>query len=328
MATTPNYGWTKPIVGGDNDVWGAEINTDLDSIDTVVHGIDTRVIPAASSTAPAMDGAASAGTAAAFARGDHVHPTDTTRAAAGALPLASTTPPAMDGAQTIGSNTTHFALADHVHPTDTTRAAASALPLISTATPNMNSGAGSAGVGPNYAAGDHVHPTDTSRAAASALASYLPLAGGALTGALTPSQTAGIIGTTTNNNVAAGGVGEYQSAAQTVGVALTNGVAKTIVTLPLTAGDWNVDGVFSVLPSVTVTDVQGGISITTNTLPGTFDFGAFEIGTTSGSLNNVTFPTGTMRVQLAAPGNVFLVGYAEFAGSCTGYGKIQARRVR
>ena len=39
-------------------------------------------VPLASATAPVMDGTANAGTSAAFSRGDHVHPTDTTRYAA------------------------------------------------------------------------------------------------------------------------------------------------------------------------------------------------------------------------------------------------------
>ena len=44
-AATANYGWVKPTVGASIDAWGGYINTDLDGIDTVVHGIDTRVIP-------------------------------------------------------------------------------------------------------------------------------------------------------------------------------------------------------------------------------------------------------------------------------------------
>ena len=39
---TSNYGWTKPSVGGDLDIWGDAINADLDGIDTIVHGIDVR----------------------------------------------------------------------------------------------------------------------------------------------------------------------------------------------------------------------------------------------------------------------------------------------
>ena len=41
----------------------------------------TPTIPSASSTTPAMDGTASAGSETAWAKGDHVHPTDTSRAA-------------------------------------------------------------------------------------------------------------------------------------------------------------------------------------------------------------------------------------------------------
>ena len=45
-------------------------------------GAVTVNIPSASSTTPSMDGTASAGSETAFARGDHVHPTDTSRASA------------------------------------------------------------------------------------------------------------------------------------------------------------------------------------------------------------------------------------------------------
>lgn len=53
---------------------------------------DFPAIPAASSTTPKMDGTAAAGTETAWAKGDHVHPTDTSRA-----PLAS---PAFTGTPT------------------------------------------------------------------------------------------------------------------------------------------------------------------------------------------------------------------------------------
>jgi hypothetical protein len=39
---TTNYGWTKPDVGGSDDVWGGEWNANLDSIDANMHRIDTR----------------------------------------------------------------------------------------------------------------------------------------------------------------------------------------------------------------------------------------------------------------------------------------------
>lgn len=57
------------------------------------------------------------------------------------------------------------------------------VPIGSSTTPLMD-GTAAIGTGTTWARADHVHPTDTSRAAASALASYLPLAGGTLTGPL------------------------------------------------------------------------------------------------------------------------------------------------
>lgn len=50
--------------------------------------IDSSVLPSASSATPAMDGTASAGLSPDYARGDHVHPVDTTRAAATSLAAA------------------------------------------------------------------------------------------------------------------------------------------------------------------------------------------------------------------------------------------------
>ena len=61
---------------------GAEVNVQSDwnaaSGDAAI--LNKPDIPAASSANPAMDGTAAAGTSAAYARGDHVHPTDTSRA--------------------------------------------------------------------------------------------------------------------------------------------------------------------------------------------------------------------------------------------------------
>lgn len=107
-------------------------------------------VPSGSSESPKMDGTASAGSSGAWARGDHIHPTDTSRqatitasgilkgngsgnvsaAVAGtdyalpsAIPSASSTTPAMDGTAAVGTSST-YARGDHVHPTDTSRQAA------------------------------------------------------------------------------------------------------------------------------------------------------------------------------------------------------------
>jgi len=108
-------------------------------------------IPGPSSATPAMDGTGAAGSATTYSRGDHVHPTDTTRA-----PLAS---PIFTGSPaaptpTAGDSSTKLA---------TTAFVAGAVPAASSATPLMD-GTAAAGSSTSWSRGDHVHPIDTSRA--------------------------------------------------------------------------------------------------------------------------------------------------------------------
>lgn len=67
------------------------------------------------SSNPEMDGTASPGSSAKYARGDHVHPRDTS------IPSAATAIPVADGVAAVGSSS-KYAKEDHVHPTDTSRA--------------------------------------------------------------------------------------------------------------------------------------------------------------------------------------------------------------
>ena len=78
--------------------------------------------------APLADGAGDPGTVNQYARGDHRHPTDTTRASAEALqalqdtiPLPSNGLPKMNGQANAGYYS-NYSRADHVHPSDTTKA--------------------------------------------------------------------------------------------------------------------------------------------------------------------------------------------------------------
>lgn len=179
-----------------------ELRTDVD-------GLIGSATP--SDAAPAMDGAGTPGTAVTYSRGDHQHPTDTSRAAAsdltqeitdrGNADLAlasdiadvddkikfSSAAPIMDSSSASAGFSDYMARADHIHPTDTSRASATDLAVLqarvdgftgsalpSDLTPNMD-GVGSAGTGGNYSRGDHVHPSDTSK---------LDKAGGTVTGDL------------------------------------------------------------------------------------------------------------------------------------------------
>ena len=140
--------------------------------------VDT-ITPVATSTTPVMDGTATSGAETAWAKGDHVHPTDTTRAPVAdpdftGVPLAPT-------AQ-VGTNTRQIATTEFVQ---SAIVAAGGGPSPSIADPLMD-GVASPGSAAPYSREDHVHPTDTSRA---------PLASPALTG--TPTAPTAATGTDT-----------------------------------------------------------------------------------------------------------------------------------
>ena len=116
----------------------------------------TASVPVASTTTPIIDGTAAVGTGTTWARADHVHPTDTTRAAASAIPIATTILPNINGAASIGVDS-GWARGDHTHPTDTTRAAVTAIPAASSVAPLID-GVATVGTSTAYARADHIHP--------------------------------------------------------------------------------------------------------------------------------------------------------------------------
>lgn len=109
------------------------------------------VLGQANSTAGtiAMNGTQAAGTSAKYARADHVHPSDTTRA-----PLASPTFTGTPAAPTAAADTA------------TTQLATTAFVIgqAGSATPAMSAGAGTVGTSLKFARQDHAHPDDTSKA--------------------------------------------------------------------------------------------------------------------------------------------------------------------
>jgi hypothetical protein len=112
---------------------------------------------AAGDGTPAMDGTAVRGASTHFARADHVHPTDTTRA-----PLASpafTGVPTTASTPTAGDSSTKLATTAFVGGA----IAGAGIAAPSTTTPAMD-GVGAAGTATAYSRGDHVHPSDTTKA--------------------------------------------------------------------------------------------------------------------------------------------------------------------
>ncbi|WP_175978922.1 hypothetical protein [Burkholderia sp. BCC1047] len=148
-----------------------------------------------------------------------------------------------------------------------------------------------------------------------------------VTGALVPSSTGGIVGTTTNNNASAGSVGEYQAVTGSA-TALTSGAYTDIAALTLSAGDWDVEGSVGFANSGATTNAfVGGLSTVANTNPNSTPGVGFTVSNAAGS--STYLPTPVVRFSLASSTTVRLGAQANFTGgTVTGTGMIRARRVR
>lgn len=138
-------------------------------------------------------------------------------------------------------------------------------------------------------------------------------------------------GTNTNDNAAAGFVGEVISStiASGAAVSLTSTVTANITSISLTAGDWDVSGYvqFTSAATTSITLLAGGVSITSATIA----TDSFRIPTAAfvpgaGNIRN-TIPT--TRVSLAATTTYYLVASATFTvDTLAASGSILARRAR
>jgi len=140
-------------------------------------------------------------------------------------------------------------------------------------------------------------------------------------------------GTRTNDSAATGQVGEFQTAALASGSAtsLTTATEKTIISVSLTAGDWDVWGgvVFLFAATTVPTRIRAGISTTNNTLVAAPDGGDVFMDATFTTASTQALQTGCARISIAATTTVYLVAYAVFTTSTTtAYGSIYARRAR
>jgi hypothetical protein len=152
----------------------------------------------------------------------------------------------------------------------------------------------------------------------------------------------GLPGTATNDNAAAGKVGEFVTAtlASAGAVAITpSATTKNIITsgISLTAGDWDLSGTVNfLLAAATVSKFQAGISLTSATLPS--QAGGSGLGTdplvidvdkTTTLTDTKTLGIPPVRLSIAATTTVYLVAQATFtAGTVKGFGTIRARRMR
>jgi len=153
------------------------------------------------------------------------------------------------------------------------------------------------------------------------------------TGTITPSQTNGIVGTTTNNAANAGSVGELitSSVAKASPVALTTATTKNITSISLTAGDWDVFGQVMVTGTSTTNfnTLQGSSSLISATPDTTREFSHVAAPFVPGAAFDIGFAIPVTPLSLAATTTVYLIANASFSASTlSAWGTISARRVR
>ena len=155
------------------------------------------------------------------------------------------------------------------------------------------------------------------------------------TGAIVPNQTAGITGTTTNNNANAGAVGEVVSSDVACNaVSLTSSVVANATSISLTAGDWDVSGKVCVITAATTNVVSAiaGITTTSATLPGESNFSNIVVNPAAGLVYGTQTLRGlspTVRISISGTTTVYLIAAGSFTVSTLDAGgTILARRVR
>ena len=143
-----------------------------------------------------------------------------------------------------------------------------------------------------------------------------------------------IVGTTTNDNAAAGSVGEFVSSTVLVGsaVPLTSTITANVTSISLTAGDWDVWGniATSVAGGTTTSTFAGAISVVSATFPTIPNGGAaFVTSYASPAGQSNGFPVGRQRISIAVTTTVYLVVSSTFdVSTSSAYGFLGARRVR
>ena len=289
-----------------------------------------------STAQPLMDGVPTAGVSQRFSRGDHTHPTDTTRAALSAIPVAGDATPAMNGVAATGTSV-QWSRDDHVHPTDITRAAVTAIPAASTTAPTMD-GTGAVGSGTTWARADHQHPSDTTRA---------PLLSPVFVGnPQAPNPTPSTdsdnsiattyfvrTGITDGSDALAGQVGEYlaNQTLSTAGIALTSGVDTIIVPLQLNAGDWDLTASIGfTMANNNSTTLKAWLNTSGGSVaPPVDQVGGNIVMPIANNTPQVIMPVVPTRVNLTAAATVRLgATITTSGGTISGWGKLMARRRR
>jgi hypothetical protein len=158
--------------------------------------------------------------------------------------------------------------------------------------------------------------------------------GGASLGPYATAVVGQLPGTATNDDAAAGMIGEFISSTIPAGsaVSLTNGSTSNITSITLTPGDWDVWGnvLFGPGGGAMITGVICGVSASSGSIGTPAAADAASYFGLEGSFGNIVYmPISPIRASLNANTAYYLLGNCEFSGGTVGaYGFIAARRVR
>lgn len=139
-----------------------------------------------------------------------------------------------------------------------------------------------------------------------------------------------LVGTTTNDNASSGVVGEYVESPIASGsaVALTSATGKTVTSISLTAGDWDVDVSAYFTATGNITTITAGLSTTTNTIDTTVGRWAQLILSLSAP-PTLWCAVPPYRLSLSTTTTIYFVAQSTFStGANSAFGLIRARRVR
>jgi hypothetical protein len=137
------------------------------------------------------------------------------------------------------------------------------------------------------------------------------------------------LGATDGNNAPAGFIGEHV-ASSSVGLALSTGTTASAATLSLSAGDWDVTGACTFVPTSTTTVAAIGYGFSKTAA-------AFTIPGDSANLYQCTFTTGAQQIigagpsrfSISAPTAVYANVYGTFSvAGMSASVNFHARRVR
>ncbi len=140
-----------------------------------------------------------------------------------------------------------------------------------------------------------------------------------------------LVATATDDAAAAGALGQFVSAtvAGDSPVALTTATGANVSSISLTAGDWDVEGIVTLIESsASVTIRQAGINLTSSTVP-TDGTEVRDDRATTTTTQRVSLTPTRKRISLASTTTIYLTANVTFsAGTVEAYGHISARRVR